>query len=253
MQINSVINIREEFAQLLNDRQFTSINREKSMVTLMGSKTIEIISANFVANSDVIFGELNPSYQKREEDWYKSMSLNVNDIPGGPPDVWKAIAASDGTINSNYGWAVWSGDNFKQFNKVVCELKKNPESRRAVVIYTRPSMWFDYNHKGRSDFMCTNVVQYVVREGVVNAIVQMRSNDSFIGYKNDRAWQLHVLTEVANSLGYPVGRLYWQVGSLHVYERNFYVVHHYSKTGEVNITKAKYRELYPDSTFLEKT
>lgn len=252
MIYNDVIDIRKEFANLLVGDHYTSINREASMTSLMGSKTIEIVGACFLANQDVIFGEVNWDYVKREEEWYNSESLSVNDFPKGAPAVWKAIADKDGLINSNYGWCIKSPDNESQFEKVVAELKKNPESRRAIIIYTRPSMWKDYNHNGRSDFMCTNAVQYLIRNGKVHAVVQMRSNDALIGYKNDRAWQAHVLNLISSEVGYPAGDLIWQVGSLHVYERDFYLVDYFAKTGNLSITKSKYKELYPDSNFLSK-
>ncbi len=249
MNYNNVVDIRNEFANLFAGGHFTSINREASMTSIVGSRTIEVIGASFIADNDVIFGEVNHDYVKREEKWYESMSLSVNDFPGGAPAVWKAISCKDGRVNSNYGWCVNSPDNGSQFEKVVTELKKNPESRRAVIIYTRPSMWSDYNHEGRSDFMCTNTVQYLVREGRCHAVVQMRSNDALIGYKNDRSWQQSVLERVSAEVGYPSGSLLWQVGSLHVYERDFYLVDHYVRTGEVTISRAKYRDLYPDSPF----
>lgn len=246
----TVNDIREQFVDRLRADKFTSINREASMTSIVGSKTIEIIGASFIADQDVIFGEVNWDYVHREEQWYKSMSRSVNDFPGGAPEVWKAIASKkDGTINSNYGWCTRSTENGAQFDKVITELKKNPESRRAVMIYTRPSMWEEYDIDGRSDFMCTNVVQYVVRDGMLHAIVQMRSNDALIGYKNDRAWQHSVLVEVASELDRPVGHLYWQVGSLHVYERNLYLVDHYDRSNQLSTTKAKYRELYPTSPY----
>jgi thymidylate synthase len=97
--------------------------------------------------------------------------------------------------------------------------------------------------------MCTNAVQYLIRDGVLHACVQMRSNDAVLGYKNDRAWQHTVLSRLAHDLSLPVGDLFWSAGSLHVYERHFFLVDHYDKTGEIAITKSKYRELYPDSPY----
>jgi thymidylate synthase len=250
---NNVIDIRNEFANKLMGGHFTKTNRESSMTDIVGSKTIEIVGASFIADEDVIFGEMNWGYVKREEEWYNSMSRSVNDFPGGAPPVWKAIADEDGLINSNYGWCINSPENGSQFEKVVAELKKNPESRRAIIIYTRPSMWEDYNHKGRSDFMCTNTVQYVIRDSAVHAIVQMRSNDALIGYKNDKAWQDHVLELVSEQVGYQKGRIGWQVGSLHVYERDFYLVDNYTKTGELSITKTAYKKRYPDSPYIPRS
>ena len=101
------------------------------------------------------------------------------------------------------------------------ELKRNPDSRRGTMIYTRPNMHYDFNTSGMSDFICTNTVQYLIRDGKVNALVYMRSNDAVFGYKNDYAWQKHVLQEVCNELNLPMGNIYWNVASLHVYERHF--------------------------------
>lgn len=216
--------IREEFKRLLAAKQFTSVNREASMTALAGATTIEIVGACFNANEDAIFGEVNWDYVKREEEWYNSQSLNVSDIPGGAPAIWKAVADKDGFINSNYGWAIYSLENECQYENAKAELQKNPESRRAIMIYTRPRMWLDFNKNGRSDFMCTNTVQYLIRDGKLVSIVNMRSNDAVFGYKNDRAWQRHVQEKLAAELGVEVGDLLWQVGSLHVYARHYHLV-----------------------------
>lgn len=239
-------NIRDLFKSLLVNKQFTEINREKSMTDLVGNTTIEIVGASFISDEDTIFGEVNWGYVKREEEWYNSMSLNVNDIPGGAPAVWKAVAGTDGLITSNYGWMIYSPENgfigegnrpikpseASQYLQALNELKLNPASRRAIMIYTRPSMWLEYNRNGRNDFCCTNTVQYLIRNGKLNAVVQMRSNDAVLGFKNDRAWQMHVLNNLAGDLQIEPGEITWQVGSLHVYERHYYLVDpvNYSKT-----------------------
>lgn len=165
MNTPTTSDIRQAFKDLFLNNKFTSVNREGSMTGLVGNTTIELIGANFIADADAIFGEVNWDYVQREEGWYNSMSLSVNDIPGGAPQIWKAVADKNGLINSNYGWCIYSPDNgFNaaehgelecQYTRTFAELKKNPESRRAMMIYTRPSMWLDYNKDGRSDFMCT--------------------------------------------------------------------------------------------------
>ena len=189
-----------------------------------GVRMLEIVGASFIADEPTIFGAVNEDYVRRELEWYKSMSLNVNDIPGGPPTIWKQVAEPDGWINSNYGWCVWSPANCRQYDHARNELIKNPYTRRAVMIYTRPSMWRDYDFNGKSDFMCTNTVQYICRDNKLSAVVQMRSNDVVFGYKNDCAWQSYVLDELCNDTGYNRGDIHWNVGSLHVYERHFNLV-----------------------------
>jgi len=53
------------------------------------------------------------------------------------------------------------------------------------------------------------------------------------GYKNDYAWQLHVLEELVNDYNscktdtyeeIKPGDIIWQVQNLHVYERHFHLV-----------------------------
>ena len=230
--------VRNIFAEKLKNEDF--------VIDKTGVKMLEIVGETFIADEDRIFGEVNQDYVQRELDWYKSMSLNVRDIPGGvkqetnPPEIWMTVADPDGFINSNYGWCIWSYDNYDQYDNVIAELKANPSSRRTSMIYTRPSMWEDYNFQGRSDFMCTWGVDYLIRNGKLNAIVKMRSNDSLFGYKNDRFFQKYVLDEMSDELGVPVGDIYWQSSSLHIYERHFYMVDHYSQTGELSVKRSQY-------------
>ena len=188
-----------------------------------GVKTVEILNASFIADQEAIIGTVNQDYVERELKWYKSMSLSVDDIPGGPPEIWKRVSSSKGLINSNYGWCIYSKENGSQFENVVTELTKNPDSRRATMIYNRPSMHEDYNKDGMSDFMCTNAVQYLIRDDKLHALVYMRSNDAVFGYKNDYAWQKYVLEALADELGMhdSIGNIFWNVASLHVYERHF--------------------------------
>jgi thymidylate synthase len=198
------------------------LQAENFVVDKTGVKTIEMIGACFEADEPSIFGDVNEEYIQRELEWYKSQSLYVDDIPGITPAIWKQVASTEGKINSNYGWAIYSEDNGLQYLNVLDELTKNPNSRRAVMIYTRPTMWTDYNHNGMSDFMCTNAVQYMIRDGQLVAVVQMRSNDVVFGYRNDYAWQKYVADMLTIDLGLDVEpKIIWNVGNLHVYERHF--------------------------------
>lgn len=231
--------IRDELSYMLFNELFVT---DKT-----GQKTIELIGPSFVVSEDSIFGEVNLDYVERELGWYQSQSLFVKDIPGGTPAIWEQVSSKNGEINSNYGWAIWSEENAAQYNMCIGELGNNPDTRRAIMIYTRPSMQFDYNRDGMSDFMCTNTVQYVIRDKKIHAMVNMRSNDVVFGFRNDYAWQKHVLDKLVHDLnagdstrGYEVGNIIWTAGSLHVYSRHFYLVDHYLQTGEKNVKKSDY-------------
>jgi thymidylate synthase len=198
--------------------------RREHVADKTGCKMIEVIGATFIADETFIFGTVNRDYVEREIEWYRSMSRNVNDIRGGAPAAWKACATKDGTINSNYGYLVWSEENHNQYDHVLAELERAPESRRAEMVYTRPSIWKEYNRDGMSDFICTDAVQYFIRDGELIADVRMRSNDVVFGYKNDKAWQDHVHMQLASDLNVAVGPMIWHAGSLHVYERHWNLV-----------------------------
>ena len=214
--------IRNHFMQELHDENFT-IDRN-------GGKTIELLGASFIADESAIFGKPNQAYIDAEIKWYESQSTNINDIYGTdfnskkPPLAWKMTANEHGEINSNYGHLIFSEKYFNQFEQVVLELTKNKDSRRASMIYTRPSIWVEYNENEKNDFICTNSVTYYIRDDKLHCVVQMRSNDVIFGYRNDYAWQEYVLGELADELGVDCGVIHWQVQNLHVYERHFDLV-----------------------------
>ena len=214
----TVNDIREYFIQELRDENFT--------VDRTNSKTIELIGASFIADEEAIFGEPNVPYIDAELDWYLGCSTNINDIryKDEPPKAWQYAANEYGEINSNYGKLIFDDKYYRQFDNVVNELNHEPDSRRAVMIYNRPSIWTEFDENGKNDFICTNAVSYYIRDGYLQSVVQMRSNDVVFGYKNDYAWQRYVMNMVANEVDCEVGSLIWQVQNLHVYERHFDLV-----------------------------
>ena len=199
------------------------LRNERFTIDRNGSKTIELIGASFYADEPAIFGVPNTAYIDAELNWYNSQSTNINDIyldsDKEPPAAWKMTANEHGEINSNYGHLIYSDKYGAQF-----ELLQNPDSRRASMIYTRPSIWCEYNENGKNDFICTNSVTYYIREGTLDCVVQMRSNDVIFGYRNDYAWQKSVLDDMAYMLKIFPGEIVWQVQNLHVYERHFNLV-----------------------------
>lgn len=221
---NAVNDIRFAFMEMYQNGEFTEDRT--------GIKTVELVGAHFIADEDFIFGEPNDDYIRRELEWYKSQSLNVNDIEN-TPKIWKMCADKDGFINSNYGWCIWSEENGNQYDNCLAELKKNPFSRRATMLYTRPTMWSEYNKNGMSDFMCTYSTQFCIKNDELISQVFMRSNDAWAGFRNDLAWHKHVSDELAKDLGIKAGKIIWNAGSLHLYERQFYLLEEFIEQNTV--------------------
>lgn len=218
--------IRDIFITKYNNYEFRTIGNE-----VQQSNTIEIQNAHFIADDDWIIRKPNYEYAKQEIDWYLKQSRNVNDIPGGAPAMWKACADKDGMINSNYGWCIFSKENGSQYDNVLNKLEQDPHTREAIMIYNRPSMWQEYNKNGMHDFMCCQNQQYFLNtrlgEIYLDVIVNFRSNDAVFGYCNDYLWSKFVLEALADELSNRMlttinpGIIYWNAGSLHVYERHF--------------------------------
>ena len=230
MKLNSVNDIRQFFIDELNGEAFT--------IDKTGQKTIELIGAQFIADEPTIFGTPSEEYIAKEIAWYESQSTNIYDINkesgADAPAAWKYTANKHGEINSNYGHLIWSDKYFNQYGMVLDELLRNPDGRRATMVYNRPSIWIAFDENGKNDFICTNAVTYSIRDGLLHAVVQMRSNDVIYGYKNDYAWQQYVLEKMAfdytnldrydNGNVIEAGQIIWQVQNLHVYERHFHLV-----------------------------
>jgi thymidylate synthase len=210
--------IRTYFRDELENERFTTDRN--------GGKTIELIGASFYADEPAIFGTPNQDYIDAELAWYESQSTNINDIyvDRDPPKAWEMSANRHGEINSNYGHLIFSDKYHNQFDQVVRELRRNKDSRRASMVYQRPSIWVEYNDNCKNDFICTNAVTYYIRDNELHSVVQMRSNDVIFGYRNDYAWQEYVLYALADELGVDTGTIHWQVQNLHVYERHFDLV-----------------------------
>jgi len=164
-------------------------------------------------------------YAKAEIEWYDSQSLSVEEI-GKKAKIWRDVADKNGMINSNYGWCIYSEENGSQYKNCLEELKLNKFSRRAVMIYQRPSMWEDYNRDGMSDFMCTDGVQIFIRMDMLIYVVKQRSSDAIYGFFNDFYWHCVVYERLFDDLKkiYPElkdGAIYFHPFSFHVYERHF--------------------------------
>ncbi|MGB2791308.1 MAG: thymidylate synthase [Candidatus Moraniibacteriota bacterium] len=188
--------------------------------------TYELIGESFIADEPTIFGTVNLDYVDRELRWYRTMIPSIRAMKPPIPKIWQDIASPTGDINSNYGYLIFSEANGRQYEAVLQTLRDSPAGRRGTMIYTRPSMHTDWNRDGMQDFVCTNAVNYFIRDGYLYSVVQMRSNDVVFGYRNDYAWQNHVMGMLIYDLrraGVDVtyGDIVWNAASLHVYERHW--------------------------------
>lgn len=114
----------------------------------------------------------------------------------------------DGRLRGAYGPRVHG-----QFPRMIELLKRDPDTRQACLIVWRP--WEIASPS--KDVPCTLHLQFLLREGKLNMIATMRSNDVFWGLPYD-AWVFaNVQYAVAYALAVDVGWYVHHAGSLHAY------------------------------------
>ena len=121
----------------------------------------------------------------------------------------------------------WYIDNYEpllgnQIDNVVESIKNDPDTRQAYIGMLCPDKYQN------GDKICTIGMQVIYNkfDKRVNYIVYMRSNN-VCEYTQDSLWQCKIFTIIINRLiseldkDIKPGYLYWNVGSLHIYEDDF--------------------------------
>ena len=196
-----------------------------------GAKLVELLNVSLKLNPKnkiIDLGERKTpiNYAKSEVEWYDSQSLYVKDIPYKTPQIWKQVSDDNGKINSNYGWIIYSKENCYQYKNCLEELKNNKASRRAMMIYQRPSIWEEYNKNNMGDFICTDNVQCFIRDNKLIYIITQRSCDLIYGFFNDYYWHATVYNRFFNDLkeyykNLKFGKILYNIKSLHIYDKHF--------------------------------
>lgn len=103
-----------------------------------------------------------------------------------------------------------------QIEFVIEELKRNPSSRRAVIVIRDPSI-----DTKSDDPACLQLIQYFIRDNKLECKVLFRSNDACKAtFMN--AFALICLQErIAKELGVEVGQYVHRANSFHCYEQDF--------------------------------
>ena len=103
----------------------------------------------------------------------------------------------------------------KQLPWLADELRRNPETRRAVVL-TR-----DESDMLTDSPACLQHLQYFIRGGALHCKVLFRSNDATKATFMNAFALIMLQKRIADSLGIPVGTYTHRANSFHVYERDY--------------------------------
>jgi thymidylate synthase len=127
--------------------------------------------------------------------------------------MFKNYAEDNGMFHGAYGARTQD-----QYGPVIERLKKDPDSRQAVVTIWDPVL--DLLPEKR-DYPCTVLHQFRIRDNKLNMSVYMRSNDVWLGAAYDFFQFTRVQIAMASVLGVAPGSYAHHVGSLHIYEQHY--------------------------------
>ena len=146
--------------------------------------------------------------------WYLAQSKQLDFIEYYIPPY--KDSSEDGEIPGAYGPRLFDWNGIDQIANVNRGLKKNPNTRRAA-IQLFDAADIDVKHK---DVPCTCTLQFLLRDGKLNLIVYMRSNDAYLGLPHD-IFCFTMLQEImAREVSAQLGTYKHMVGSLHLYDKN---------------------------------
>jgi len=104
---------------------------------------------------------------------------------------------------------------------VIGELKRNPDTRRAVI-----AIRAEDDLKSESP-ACLQILQYLIRDGKLHCKALFRSNDLTKATFMNAFALIMLQKRIADAVGVPVGSYTHRANSLHVYERDYEMFHGY--------------------------
>lgn len=131
------------------------------------------------------------------------------------------------TIYGGYGPRLFDLNGIDQVQSVINCLLEKQDSRQAVIqIFGAGDIT-----KKRKDVPCTCTLQFLLRDGRLDMLTSMRSNDAFMGLPHD-VFAFTMLQEIiARTIGVELGSYKHVVGSLHLYLKNEQDVDQYIDEG----------------------
>lgn len=182
----------------------------------------EIVNANLVLTDPTCNTMCNCKrkmpirYAIGELCWYNSCNRTVEAIAPFSK-FWENVSDDGKLVNSNYGYCIHYKYFFDQWDMVKQLLQTNPNSRQAVIHIKEAR---DLVNDPTKDVNCTIALQFFIRNGKLDMITTMRSNDVWLGLPYDLFNFTCMQIQLAMELGVGIGTYYHNAGSLHLYKRD---------------------------------
>lgn len=158
--------------------------------------------------------KFNQDYAEYEWCWYQNGNRDASEI-SERAKIWKQMMVpGTNEVNSNYGY-FWNYNN--QLVKVIDELKRNKETRRAIVVHYILHEIDRYKY----DTPCNDVLNFYIKDDKLHLTVFARSIDLVFGFCNDQYTFAKLMEHVSRKTKYPIGDMHWFITNLHIYPRHY--------------------------------
>lgn len=153
--------------------------------------------------------------------WFLSGSSNIKYLHDNGVSIWDEWADENGDLGPVYGvqWRSWpapDGRKIDQISILIEGIKKNPDSRRHLVVAWNPA---------EVDKMalppCHCLFQFYVANGKLSCQLYQRSCDIFLGVPFNIASYSLLTHMVAQQCDLEVGDFVWTGGDCHIYKNHF--------------------------------
>lgn len=209
---NSLTDVWKEWYSLLSMQDKTDSSRDGEVCgEVINAVTVIKDPTQNILKSDI--RKLPMRYAVGELLWYLSGNNKLDAIKRYSK-AWESLSDDGETINSAYGYRIFEQFGFDQWEYVKGLLKKDPNTRQAVIHIK------DASNKPTKDTPCTVSLQFLLRDGKLNLTTYMRSNDIWLGFPYDVFSFTCMQIIMAFELGVEIGEYTHIAGSLHLYTRN---------------------------------
>jgi thymidylate synthase len=152
--------------------------------------------------------------------WFLRGETNIKYLNDHGVTIWDEWADEKGDLGRVYGaqWRDWRGANgvrVDQIDKVIAQIKSNPQSRRLIV-----SAWNPAEVDQMALPPCHVLFQFYVQNGELSSQLYQRSADLFLGVPFNIASYSLLTLMVAQAADLKPGEFVHTFGDLHLYNNH---------------------------------
>ena len=162
--------------------------------------------------------------------WFLNGSTNNNDLKNEGVHIWDEWETENGDLGPIYGyqWRSWpttNGEQIDQIDKVIDQIKHNPDSRRIIVsawnVADLPDETISPQENVANKKMalapCHALFQFFVSGGKLSCQLYQRSCDTFLGLGFNIASYSLLTSMIAQQCDLKIGEFIWTGGDVHLY------------------------------------